>query len=527
MGPARGPLVQNHWNGFAFWRLSLVSSSSNVQLPVSVPVSASMPKAESPELSPSRGMRWGWLAVVVLASGGVVGWFYHAAANKSATEESKAEAAANSGDTAVVAVETVQLAPGGILRTSTQIGTVQPYKEAELYAKISGYLKELYVDYGTRVKEGQLLAVIDDPEVVKEAEKAAADVDQAKAAVVQSEAFIESSKADRDAAASAVEQSEAEVDRYISMRSYHEKKFSRYKELVKSQAIPQQIADEEEEDYEAARASEMASKKAVLLAKAQLLAAVARVKKAEADLVEAKANVQVAKAKRDKADVLVGYTSITSPYNGVITNRTFFPGAFIRSAVEGGAEPLLSVARTDKVRVVTQIPDRDVPYTDVGDLAEVTLDAMGSEVFRGKVSRFADSEDPTSRTMHTEIDLENPKDRIKPGMYGIARVILDQDTKSSTLPASCIVGEAKGGKADVYIVKDGKAKKTRVEIGADDGIRVEILSGLDAKDEVIATTGSVSEGMPCHGTPLKEQPKSLPKAQPKAPAHETPKEHAH
>ena len=482
-------------------------------------------KAHSPAPASSRGMRWGWLVVTaaVLATGGVANRLYHSTASKAVKEGAVAGSAADPGDGTAVPVETVHVAPGGIVRTSTQIGTVQPFKEADLYAKISGYLKELHVDYGTRVKEGQLLAVIDDPEVVKDAEKAAADVDQAKAAVVQAEAFIESSKADRDAAASAVEQSEAEVDRYVSMRSYHEKKFARYKELVKSNAIPQQIADEEEEGYESARASELASKKAVLNAKAQLLAAAARVKKAEADLVEAKANVEVAKAKQAKADVLVGYTSITSPYDGVITNRTFFPGAFIRSAAEGGIVPLLTVARTDKVRVVTQIPDRDVPFTNVGDPAEVTLDAMGAEVFHGTVSRFADSEDTTSRTMHTEIDLENPKDRIKPGMYGIAKVILDKDAKSSTLPASCIVGEAKGGKADVYVIKDGKAKKTRVEIGADDGIRVEILSGLDAKDEVIVGTGSVSDGLPVHGTPMQERPKD----EPKMPSNESSKEHSH
>ena len=242
----------------------------------------------------------------------------------------------------------------------------------------------LKVDYGDHVKRDQLLAEIDDPEVVKDAEKAAADVEQAKAAVVQAEAFVESAKADRDASASAVEQAIAEVDRYVSMTSYHGKKFARYKELVQSKAIPQKIADEEEESYESARASEVASRKAVLNAKAQLVAAGARVKKAEADLAEAKANVQVAEAKLAKANVLVGYTKIRSPYDGVITKRNFFRGAFIRSAAEGGTVPLLTVARTDKVRVVTEVPDRDVPLTDVGDAVEVTLDALGTDVLKGQ-----------------------------------------------------------------------------------------------------------------------------------------------
>jgi RND family efflux transporter MFP subunit len=214
----------------------------------------------------------------------------------------------------------------------------------------------------------------------------------------------------------------------------------------------------------------------------------------------------VAAAKKATADVLVGYTKITSPYDGVITKRNFFPGAFIHSAAEGGVVPMLTVARTDKVRVITAIPDRDVPVTNVGDPAEVTLDAMGAEVFKGTVSRFADAEDPGSRTMHTEIDLPNPGDRIKPGMYGIAKVILDKATKNSTLPAYCLVGESKDGKAELFVIKDGKAKKTKVAVGADDGIRVEILSGITPDTEVIVNTGSVSDGVPVRRTSRTTEP---------------------
>ena len=446
---------------------------------------------------PAKRSMWGWIVLVTLTIfvAAAAGWYFHKRGANAATE--KAATAKQDGEAVEpIPVETVRLSRGGILRTSTQIGSVQPFQEADLYAKISGYLKELHVDYGDRVKKDQLLAEIEDPEIVEEANRADADLEQSRAAVAQAEAFIESAKADQNAMSTSVDQAVAEVDRYVSMRSYHGKKYARYLDLVKQRAIPQQIADEEEESYESSRASEVASQKAVLNSKAQLAAATARVKKAEADLAEAKANVHVAEAKLAKAKVFVGYTRITSPYDGVITKRNFFPGAFIRAASEGGIVPLLTVARTDKVRVITEVPDRDVPFTNVGDVAEVTLDALGSTVFKGHVSRFADAEDPTSRTMHTEIDLSNSKNLIRPGMYGIAKIILDKSTKSSTLPASCLVGESKGGKADLYLIKDGKAKKARVEIGADDGIRVEILSGVTAQDEVIVSTGSVTDGTP-------------------------------
>ncbi|ODT98598.1 MAG: hypothetical protein ABS79_05615 [Planctomycetes bacterium SCN 63-9] len=405
-----------------------------------------------------------------------------------------------------IPVEVVRVEKGGIARTSAQIGSIHPYEEAELFAKISGYLSNLLVDYGTHVKRGQLLAEIDDPEIIEDARKAEADLGQAEAAVAQAQAFIESAKADKDASSTTVEQTIADVDRFTSMRTYHEKKFARYRELVQSKAIPQQIADEEEESYESARSAEVSSQKAVLNARAQLVAAAARVKKAEADLAEAKANVEVARAKLARAKVFVGYTKITSPYDGVITKRNFFRGAFIRSASEGGTIPLLTVSRTDKVRVVTQVPDRDVPFTSIGDKAQVTLDALGGEVFHGTVSRFAENEEPTSRTMHTEIDLDNPKDKLRPGMYGIARIILDTPLKASTLPSTCILGESKNGNADVFVIHEGKAKKRRIAVGVDDGLHVEVLSGLSPTDDVIVNTGSIIDGSPVRAIPAEKLP---------------------
>ena len=446
------------------------------------------------------GKKWLALAVLLVAAAVSTAWYYHAKTLKAASGTAESTANGASDDDAVE-VATVRLSKGGIMKTSAQIGSVHPYQEADLYAKVSGYLSVLNVDYGSRVEKDQLLAEIDDPEIVKEAERAAADVLQAKAAVGQAEAFIESAKADRDASGSTIEQSKAEVDRYVAMRSYHEKKLARYRELVKNKAIPQQLADEEEENYESTRAAELASQKAVLKSRADFTASVARVKKAEADLAEARANVQVAEAKLAKAEVLVAYTKIRAPYQGVITKRNFFPGAFIRSAAEGGTIPLLTVSRIDKVRIVTAIPDRDVPWTHIGDPAEITLDALPGQVFKGQVSRFADAEDPSSRTMHTEVDLPNPGDKLRPGMYGIAKIILDTSTKGATLPAKCLIGESKGGKADLFVIKDGKAKKVRVAIGADDGLRVEVLSGISPEDDVILDTGRVTEGAPVRALP--------------------------
>ncbi|GAC1473263.1 MAG: efflux RND transporter periplasmic adaptor subunit [Isosphaeraceae bacterium] len=454
--------------------------------------------------TPVKRRGWGWLIVPLGVVAGIGLWYqYTRGAHTSAAKSTSASASAGEshpqeshGASEPARVETTHTTAGGIIRTSTQTGSIHAYEEADLFAKVSGYLKVLHVDYGDRVKKGQLLAEIEDPEIIKDADRAAAALLQAKAAVKQAEARVTTAQADKKAADAGVDQAKADIDRYISMKKYRQRVLRRHKDLVAKQAIPQEVADEDEEHYEASVSAERSSRAAEVTARAHAAAAQAKVEQARADLAEAQANVQVDEANLAKARVLVEYTQITSPYEGVITRRNFFRGAFIRSASEGNNVPLLTVARTDRVRVVTEVPDRDVPFTDVGDQAEVTLDALGGEEFKGKVSRFAETEDPTSRTMHTEIDLPNPKNKIRPGMYGIAKIILDASTKSSTLPSSCLVGESRKGKADVFVIKDGEAHKTEIEVGADDGIRVEVVSGLTPQDVVIASTSTVSEGTP-------------------------------
>jgi RND family efflux transporter MFP subunit len=447
---------------------------------------------------PVQRRRWrliacGTVATAVVLAGG--SWFYHAAGTRTRADRTghSPQLGPDTGLAELVPVETVRLSPGGIVRTSSQIGSVHAFQEADLFAKVSGYLKELYVDFGSRVKEGQLLAEIDDPEVFKDEARAAAAVDQAKAAVKQAKARIETAAANLKTAEATIGLSKAELERRESSREYREKQYRRIKDLVARKVMEPKVEDEEKDRFGAAVADVHAAEAAVKTAEAEAAAAKAKLDTARADLAEAEANVEVDQANLAKAHVLVEYTRITSPYNGVITGSYFFRGAFIRSAAEGETRPLLSVARTDKVRVVTAVPDRDVPLCDVGDDAEITIDALPSRVFKAKVSRFADVEDPTSRTMHTEIDLPNPEDRLRPGMYGIARIFLETSTKRSTLPASCLVGDTSGERADVYVVKDGRAKKTPIQVGAEDGLRVEVTAGLDPNDEVVVSPSTVTE----------------------------------
>ena len=183
------------------------------------------------------------------------------------------------------------------------------------------------------------------------------------------------------------------------------------------------------------------------------------------------------------------YTRIIAPFDGVVTMRAFNPGAFVRSASEGGQSPVLTVKRTDRMRVVVQVPDRDVVFTDPGDPALVKVDALAGAGFSSSVARVAESEDPTTRTMRVEIDLANPKGQLREGMYGTATITLEPVSTNLTVPPACIVERTSKGRAFLYVVRDGVARRTDVELGTDNGTLVEILSGLKPDDSVVLHSG--------------------------------------
>jgi multidrug efflux pump subunit AcrA (membrane-fusion protein) len=148
------------------------------------------------------------------------------------------------------------------------------------------------------------------------------------------------------------------------------------------------------------------------------------------------------------------------------------------------------------MRVVVQIPDRDVPFTDPGDDAFVEIDALPGKPLPAKVARIAQSEDPQTRLMHVEIDLPNPTGKICQGMYGRVTIVLDKATDQLSIPSSCLVGKTDDGQGSVYVVRNGRATLVPVRIGADNGLRVALLQGLTVADEVIGHPGTaVSDGV--------------------------------
>lgn len=460
------------------------------------------PAPRRPEPRTRRG--WPIFLALLLAAGGIaVGfWYVEHGHKEAAADESKSGTAApgheTPGEAGTMRVEVTHPRRAGLDRKLSQVCSVHAFEYAQLYAKISGFLQIQNVDIGDRVKKDQLLAEIYVPEIQKSVEQAAAALEQSKANIKVAEAKIRSAQSLKKASEAMVEQSRSMVAAKTAYREYRAKQLDRIRGLVERNAVEVKLLDEAQDQYESSVADEKTAQAAVLTAQADLSSKQALIEQAEADLIESRANVNVAEANLAKAKVMADYTRITSPYDGVITLRSFHRGDFIRSASEGGSVPLLAVARTDLMRVVIPVPDREVPFTDKGDQATIVLDALPGREFKGTISRFSESENPQDRNMRTEVDLENKDGKLREGMYGRVTLLLERAAPSAvTVPSSSLLKQSSSGDGQVYVVRAGKAHKVDVRIGIDNGNEAEVLTGLSPEDQVIVRyNGALSDGMP-------------------------------
>ena len=382
-------------------------------------------------------------------------------------------------------VETVRPTQGGLIKRTAQPGSAHSFESAELFAKVSGFLKEQRVDIGSRVKRGDLLAVIDVPELSEDVTAAAAALKQAEAELTQAEAHVESATADHKASQAKIAQMAAEVQRCEAEVALSQKQYDRMRELNELKGIEQRIVEERFCQLQSSQAAQRAAQSAVSAAEQQAAASEAKIALAKADVVVSQAKVTVAASALERAKVMHSYTKITSPYDGVVTCRNFHPGAYVRSPDHGGQVPLLSVDRVDRMRVVVRIPERDVPFIQPGDKATIQFDALPTRKFEGAVSRIAESEEPASRTMLAEIDLPNPDHLIRDHMFGRVEISLEEPVAAVTLPSACLVGDVSGGQAKVFVVDSEQASLREVKIGRDTGVEVEVLSGVSTSDQVV------------------------------------------
>ncbi len=197
---------------------------------------------------------------------------------------------------------------------------------------------------------------------------------------------------------------------------------------------------------------------------------------------DAEARLAIAKAGMERATTLLAFAQIKAPFDGVITDRRADPGAFAGA----GGGTLLKLTDTKTLRLQVPVIEVETGHLKAGQQVEAKIDALGSEVVKGSLSRLAGALDPATRTMLVEADFANENGRLRPGMFATARLALEQRDNATLIPVAGLVKE----KVNSYVFKHegGKARRVQVQPGFNDGVKVEIPD-LKA-DEVILLPGA-------------------------------------
>jgi membrane fusion protein, multidrug efflux system len=306
--------------------------------------------------------------------------------------------------------------------------TVSPYSQTTLYSKVSGYLKTIHVDKGDSVRAGQILAVIEDPEL---------------------------------------------EERYQQARSEYAIKKVTYERLSNVwKENPDVIA---KQDVDLAEAAYLGAKHAL-----------------------------------EQLAAMLDYTKVRAPYNGVVTARFVDPGALIQAATSSATQavPLLTIMDTSILRFYVNVPQEDSQYVTKGTPVAIVLKDLGGKTLEAAVTRSTMSLDPDTRTMLVEIDVQNPGGAVVPGMFAEVILTLRQHRDALVIPPAALVSD-NSDKA-VFVVDQGVARKIPVRTDIDDGVWVEITSGLTGSEDVVV----VGKARLIDGVPAKASPYSLPSGKP-------------
>lgn len=207
-------------------------------------------------------------------------------------------------------------------------------------------------------------------------------------------------------------------------------------------------------------------------------------------LQQAVAAKSVTEARLVEAEQMLAYTSIPAPFDGVVSVRNVDPGDLV-TADSGNV--LIEVAAVSPLRVVTYIPEREAVWLNNGDKATLSFDAYPGQFFEATISRTAGVLDSKTRRMRTEIDLDNAKGLLFPGMYGKVVIELENRRNALVLPAGAV--RLNDGAPHVYAVENGAVKRLPVTTGTDTGTEIEIVSGLTGGEQIVANSiGRLRDG---------------------------------
>ncbi len=292
-------------------------------------------------------------------------------------------------------------------------GDTQAFTDTPIYARTSGYLKSWNFDIGARVKQGDLLAQIETPELDQQLQQAQADLKNAQANLAISQTTN-----------------------------------NRYQDLIKSNSVSRQEADQ--------AASDLASKQALVSS--------------------SEANVR-------RLLQLQDYEKIYAPFAGVITARNVDLGDLVQGSDNLATRELFHLAAIDKLRIYIPVPEVYAASVQSGEKVALTLDSFPGETFTGMVVRNSSSINPSTRTLNVEVDVDNPGDRLLPGAYAFVHLKVPSHRGAVTIPSNTLLFRSEGLR--VGVVRDGQVQLTPITIGHDYGSSVEVTAGLTPDDEVI------------------------------------------
>jgi RND family efflux transporter MFP subunit len=346
-------------------------------------------------------------------------------------------------DTPTVAA--VRIGRGDITQAITVAAEFRPFQEIEVHAKVAGFLKSISVDVGDRVRAGQLLAVLEIPELQD-------DIRQGEATVKRADEEINRAQADLERARS------ANVVAHLGA--------SRLSNVMKTRPnlVAQQDIDE---------------------ASGRDRVAEAQVSTAQAALAAAKEQLEIAKAARGKTQTLFDYARITAPFAGVITHRYADTGAMIQAGTSSQTQamPIVRLSQNDRLRLVIPVPESAVSRIHMGAPVSIEVQSLHNTV-TGTVARFAERLDTETRTMRVEVDVPNPTLALVPGMYADASLGLDQVKNAVVAPVQA-VDRTETGSRVLVVGRDGAIEARTVTLGLEADDRVEVKTGLQEGDLVV------------------------------------------
>jgi RND family efflux transporter MFP subunit len=325
----------------------------------------------------------------------------------------------------------------------------EPFQEIDVMAKVSGYLREIKVDIGDHVSQGQRLATLEIPEMQDDLNRAAAAIEEANAELATAR---------------------NELQRAESAHDMTHLSFSRIEDVSKREPglVPQQEVDEVHSRD--------------LVAEAQVSAAKSHINACEQ-------RIHVSQAEQARFKTLYQYAVITAPFDGVVTKRYANVGSLIQAgtASQTQAMPVVRLSENGLLRLALPVPESAVARVHLGEPVDVRVSAM-NRTFPGRVARFADKIDQSTRTMKTEVDVPNSTLVLIPGMYAEVDLTTEQRNHVLSVPVESIDGS--GDAASVYVVQpSGTIKIVPVRLGIENAQRIEVRSG-DLKDGDNVVVGS-------------------------------------